>query len=933
MTLHEAIVRILKENGRPMSADDIALAINSNRYYERNDREPLNSNQINIRVKNYPSLFENINGIIILSDDYHWKNIITSYLYLKEILRGIFSESQIQFIIAVLFFYKRLIDINERPGRGYPFNFIELEPSINHFIDGGKEWISSIKEIDRLSIAPDRIFTDLAEDIFKLDSTKREAIRRVILQVNTSSFSDFEFGNIYEYLLYLSSREHFNYENSTPESIRILISKLLRLSDGDSVYDPVSGLGGLLTKAYNLNRNIRIKGSEINKRIAQLGNMNIMMYGGDYLSSIVAEDCFSEINNENKYEYIIGDLPIKGITNSYEHFMLYNHYNVQLANSGKSFNSLVLFSYYKLSAAGKAIVTVSDSFLTKRGKEKEIRKILIDDDVVEAIISLPRGTFRPYTEAKASILIINKDKPNYLKNKVKFIKISAVEETKKYLLLDNERIVHEYFSEASSPKFTQIIDIEDLDSELSLSAEKYDIEFSIINSMLKDGTGKQLKDIARIVSGKQPSKQELVTSGDLPIIKIENLSKDILDINLNVNYSDLDLVRNEKKFSASMIDQESILIAKIGDNLKPTIFKPTELLPKILIHSGVFALMPLENVDIDLNYLYYQLNSIFIDNQINSRRVGSPIPYLNKTDIEKVIIPYDTLEVQAKFINTQKINLIAEENRRFEERKKALGYEEEIKDTGSTIIKALTHQLNPKFLALSNLTKRIDLIVKNNKLGEIKEYNEIQNIDPDLLDLIIEAENNSLSELILTFVNDSEYLAETIDNVDKALNTTISPDAFEKVDIKEFLNEYVKQKKVLIGEAYKIVVKGNSIITYIDKSFFKEALDNLLINAEKHGFINKNNKSYQILFNIKENLNTNTLIIEYSNNGERFKLTQKDFVTPFVKGTKSSGFGIGGNLISKVIEVHDGAIKIDEKYKNGFFLTIEIPIKNNEEYE
>ncbi|MDV4071002.1 hypothetical protein CMT45_04660 [Elizabethkingia anophelis] len=934
MTLHEAIVKVLQENKHPMSVDEIASVINSAQYYERSDREPLTGGQVNLRVKNYPSLFENVNGIIILIDNKNWKNIITNYWYLKEILRGIFSESEIQFIIAGLFFYKRLIDINDRNGRKYPIEFINTESSIDRLIDGGKKWSESLKAIEDFDIAPEGVFFDLSKEISKLDSFKREGIQNVVSQIDTSTFSDSDFGNIYEHLLYLSSKEYFGYENSTPESIRILIPKLLNISNKNSVYDPVSGLGGLLSKVYNTNNNIRVKGSEINKRIAQLGNMNLMMHGMNNNSCIVAEDCFEEINSSNKYDYIIGDLPINGITNSYEHSVLYNQFRIQPSKSGKSFNSLVLFSYYKLSENGKAVVTVSESFLTKGGKEKSIRKILIENDMVEAIISLPKGTYRPYTESKASILVINKVKPSYLINRIKFIKVPPIEESKKYILLNNDQIINEYFNEEINQKFTQIIDIIDIDPDLSLSAEKYDIQFSLANSMLKEGTGKQIKDIARIISGKQPSKDDLIRNGELPIIKIENLSKDILDFNLNVAFLELDLVNNSSKYSNSVISQECILIAKIGENLKPTVYRPSPQLPKILIHSGVVALIPKEDIGIDLDYLYYQLNSPFIEEQISTKRSGALIPYINKVDIEKVIIPFESLDLQKKFINTQKANLIAEESKRFEERKKAIGYEEEIKDSGSNIIKALTHQLNPKFLSLTNLVNRIERIIKLRKLGQYKEYEITDNsIDPELEDLIISPENNTLGELISTFMNDSKYLAETIDNVDKTLNMKLSEESMENVDILEFLRDYKKQKQVLIDEGYKILVKGMSVKTSIDKSLFKEVLDSLLINAEKHGFLNKKSNSYQVSFNVKHNSKYNTIVIEYSNNGEPFKLTQGDFITPFIKGNKSSGLGIGGNFISKAIEVHKGRITIDEQYEKGFFLTIELPIKNNKEDE
>lgn len=935
MTLHEAIFKVLQDHKRPMSVDDIAGVINAENYYERRDRESLTGSQVFLRVKNYPSLFENVNGLIILADDYSWKNIITSYWYIKEMLRGIFSESEIQFITAGLFFYKRLIDINERSGRRYPIDLMEKESSIEKLIDGSKSWGESLKLIDDFYIAPPGVFSDLSKEILKLDPYKREGIRNIISQTDSSSLSDFEFGNMYEYLLYLSSKEYFGYENSTPESIRILIPKLLNFTAGDSIYDPVSGLGGLLSKVYNENQNVQLKGSEINKRVAQLGNMNLLMHGVSNSSSIVAEDCFEEINSSQEYDFIIGDLPTNGITNSYEHAVLYNQFGIQLPKAENSFNSLVLFSFHKLSYKGKAILTVSDSFLTKVGREKQIRKILIENDVIEAVISLPKGTYRPYTESKASILIINRNKPYSLINKIKFIKIPPIEESKKSFILNNEQIVSEYFNEATNQKFTQIIDLFDLDNDLSLSAEKYDIQFSIANSMLKEGIAKQIKDVAYVISGKQPSKNEVSNTGELPIIKIENLSKDILDINLSINPSELDSVNNLPKYSNSTISTECILIAKIGDNLKPTIFRPSQQLPKILIHSGVLALIPKEDIDIDLSYLYYQLNSSFIEEQINTKRSNALMPYINKTDIEKIVIPFESIELQKKFINTQKANLIADESKKFEERKVALGYEEETKQVESDVIKILTHQLRPTFSGLNSITNRIQRIIERENLKDLQEYeNIVLAADPEIEEYISVPDNYTLKQLIEKLSKETKHLSDILTNVDMVMNFKLLPEDLKEENLLKFLNEYKDEKAVEQNGKYVVEIKGDSAVAPIHKPSFKELLDQLLINAEKHAFVTTDiNHLNKIQFTVKYIKSKEVVVIEYSNNGKPYELTQRDFITAFEKGNKSNGSGIGGNYISRIVEAHKGKLVIQEQNKKGFTLTIELPTINNEIYE
>ena len=70
MTLHEAIIEVLKEANKPLSATDIARQINEKKLYSRGDNQPVPSNQIHARTKNYSQLFYHEGGLISLAE---WK--------------------------------------------------------------------------------------------------------------------------------------------------------------------------------------------------------------------------------------------------------------------------------------------------------------------------------------------------------------------------------------------------------------------------------------------------------------------------------------------------------------------------------------------------------------------------------------------------------------------------------------------------------------------------------------------------------------------------------------------------------------------------------------------------------------------------------------------------------------------------------------------
>ena len=66
MTLHEAMEHVLKEEGRPMTRQELADAINEQDLYQRGDGYLVPSNQIGARAKNYPYLFVKVGNKIDL---------------------------------------------------------------------------------------------------------------------------------------------------------------------------------------------------------------------------------------------------------------------------------------------------------------------------------------------------------------------------------------------------------------------------------------------------------------------------------------------------------------------------------------------------------------------------------------------------------------------------------------------------------------------------------------------------------------------------------------------------------------------------------------------------------------------------------------------------------------------------------------------------
>lgn len=68
MTLHEAIEKVLKENGKPLKPTEIATILNDIKIYQKGDKSRIKSGQISARVNNYPSYFFKDNGLVYLNN-------------------------------------------------------------------------------------------------------------------------------------------------------------------------------------------------------------------------------------------------------------------------------------------------------------------------------------------------------------------------------------------------------------------------------------------------------------------------------------------------------------------------------------------------------------------------------------------------------------------------------------------------------------------------------------------------------------------------------------------------------------------------------------------------------------------------------------------------------------------------------------------------
>lgn len=213
--------------------------------------------------------------------------------------------------------------------------------------------------------------------------------------------------------------------------------------------------------------------------------------------------------------------------------------------------------------------------------------------------------------------------------------------------------------------------------------------------------------------------------------------------------------------------------------------------------------------------------------------------------------------------------------------------EEEKTELEHKVLSTATHNLNQKFGSMLAQFSTIKALIERLEGGET-------------LPIPLEPELKTFYQILLDATQTFNTTARVLDK-QKIQPVVTNMPAFFESEIVPLAN----------GKNYTIVLNyGENLYAKIDQEAFKDAMRNLINNAEKHGFLEDRN-DYQIVFILSE-IAPNQLKITYQNNGRPFPkgFTFQDFKLLTGKADKKSkakGAGIGGFWINKVIDLHKGS--------------------------
>lgn len=764
------------------------------------------------------------------------------------------------------------------------------------------------REIDYQYRAVGDVFNPIID---RLDVNVLERVIRSIFEIEKSELSQ-HYSEIFDSVIFQISKSSGRYggEYIQPIEITRFINNLVDLPPNSRVFNPFAGLASF---GVHLEKGQSYLGQEINRKTWALAVLRLMAYNKTESSKF---DCCDSVNewpsDSERFDLIIANPPFSIKLNSW------HQQNEFGAKTLEQF--LIMKGLHSLNYNGKLIAVLPQGFLFRGSYDLHLRKHLIDNDLIDTIISIPGGLFAN-TSIPLVILVLNRSKKLSRETRLVDAKDFIQKDSSKRKVLDDAALFNMLNEQTQNVAIRIVSKEEVIECDYNLSIQRYFINIQRDFSKLSEGIN--LSELGLIIKG--PKSNDGQTG---KFIRVKDLKDEQLDFELTVGeIEDTILPKN-----AQCIQESCIIMALRWKTLKPTYFNYNGV--PIFIGQDLIAYRFDEN-KVDQTYLISELNSANVSQQLDALRTGTIIPSLKIKDLLSVIISLPSLTQQKSIA---KLRLMEQA----EGKKKIHDLESEIIEQNTY----LRHTLAGPSSNLKDSIANIRTIFENN----------IMPTYPELINLkISEKHLVTLGEYLFIIARDAAKIVSAVTSQLK-VDTGFENKKLEPIEFIEFLQKYSTEYNERAGLNFHIDFdfdkeafmdgEGNRIRTFIsaNEDLLRDLFDNLVDNAIKHAFSqNDNNRIDIYLMKGTDIHDQDEIVILFSNTGKPFSsdFTFSDFIRKGSKSGANSGDGFGGWYINSIVKKLNGDLDIiDETGLEGLPETdlatsfeIKLPITQIEENE
>lgn len=273
-----------------------------------------------------------------------------------------------------------------------------------------------------LGSSRDTAFAKYMKDAILVVSNAR-TLTRIVDKLEEIDLSNKDImGDVYEYLLSKLATSGQNGQFRTPRHIIRMMVELMQPTPEDAICDPAMGSAGFICMAAQYIKDhyktelmradvqqrfqtTTFTGHDTDSTMMRIGAMNMMLHGVE-APNISQLDSLSEDNEErDAYTLIMANPPFKG---SLDKETIAKDLRNTVSTNKTELLFLALF-LKSLKVGGRCASIVPDGVLFGSQKaHKAIRKELIENNRLVAVISMPSGVFKPYAGVSTAILIFTR---------------------------------------------------------------------------------------------------------------------------------------------------------------------------------------------------------------------------------------------------------------------------------------------------------------------------------------------------------------------------------------------------------------------------------------------------------------------------------------------------------------------------------------------
>ena len=477
-------------------------------------------------------------------------------------------------------------------------------------------------------------------------------------------------GDAFEHLLAILGVQKDAGQFRTPRHIIDFIVEVVNPTKDDSILDPACGTAGFLISAYKhiiktANEQKKPLSVDAIKRIAQ----NITGYDIDptmqklslvnlYLHKFATPKVYEydtltkEDRWGDKFDVILANPPFmtpKGGIRPHNKFGI------------KANKSEVLFVDYfmeHLTLNGRAGFVVPEGIIFQSATAyKSLRKMMVEDNYLYAVVSLPAGVFNPYAGVKTSILFFDRQLAKKM-DKILFVEVkndgfdlgaqrraikendlpSALQAIQEYQKSYNKK-------DLKLPDNCLLVEKSKIaeNGDYNLTASRYRQTAQVINSkweMVKLG------DVCEFVRGVTYSKKDENPDGTVAVLRANNINLHTYQLDFTeVKYLD-DSVQFD---DAKKLYENDILIC-LASGSKEHIGKVAYIPKNLNMYFGGFMGVLRAKECANAKYLFYLLSNKVFNDYLNTQITGVNINNLNSKILSDFSFPLPPLEVQQEIV-------------------------------------------------------------------------------------------------------------------------------------------------------------------------------------------------------------------------------------------------------------------------------------------